>query len=209
LILLKKISLLLCCVFLIASCKKNVSSNQPFELDRNITCNDLYDDGYKRVFGIDITMIGKKIDSVEIYYQIEFSKPKSNKQVYIGVNEMIEVNDSSEGDRYEKYREMNPLELSDSIYKLAWQEIKTQQRDICSNGQVYWRNYEVVISNKDKFKNKIDRLKYKILQEKFDAYYEDKFKVVNLKTKDTFHCYIEEREGEISFSSQIQIKNYE
>tara|TARA_R110001632_G_C11310566_1_gene414617 strand:+ start:289 stop:909 length:621 start_codon:yes stop_codon:yes gene_type:complete len=206
---LKKIGLLLCSVFLIASCKKNVLSNQPFELDRNITCNDLYDDGYKRIFGVDVILIGKKTDSVEIHYQIAFPKDNLNEQVYIGINEMVEINDSREIDRYEKYREMNPLELSDSIYKLAWNDPIEQKKDICSKGELQWRNYEVVISNKDKFKNKIDRLKYKILQEKFDAYYEDKFKVVNLKTKDTFHCYIEEREGKISFSSQIQIKNYE
>lgn len=204
----KKICFLFCSIFLIASCKKVDISNQAFEYDRNTTCNDLYEAGYKRMFGVDVILIGKVIPHGQIHYQLEELSKKSYEEVYTGVNEMIERNDSSEVDQYEKYRQMNPLELSDSIYELAWEPIKVQQEYLCSEGNISIRYYQKEIINKERFKNSIDKDKYQIIESNKENE-SDFFKVLNLKNKDIFDCYFSENNGKLLFFSQLKINEYE
>lgn len=182
----------------------------PFEINRNISCDDLYDNGFKRIFGIDVLMTGKKMNDTIIHYQISEHFDKSDFKKY---KEMKEDNNSENQKRvYDKYREIDALELNDSLYQKVWENIDFQREYVCRKGEIYWRNFMLKINKSDikNYRNKIDTLKYKILEiENPSSYALDSFEVVNLKKKDTFYCSIYEMNKKYFFSSTISIINYD
>lgn len=204
----KVISILLLIFFF--SCEKKKLSNYPFIVTKNVTCNDLYENGYKWSPGVDVILLGKKIQDTIIYYQIH--------QEYVYNN--IDFDESDEEtlidtivkvNKYQKYLNQDPLILSDSIYSLVWGDIEEQQKNICKNSSVFWRNFELKIKESEviDFMKSLDTINYKIIKEKKNKsiYHIRDFKVVNLIQKDTFNCYIDDYEGIYTFSSSIRLKN--
>lgn len=115
--------------------------------------------------------------------------------------------------KYKEYLEKPSLELSDSIYELVWGKMKGQQQFHCieDKGVPGWRNYTLKINKTEvqTFRNSIDTIKYKIINVLVDTKYNynlDTFKVLNLKTKDTFYCSIKEYERDYHFYSNIYLK---
>ncbi|MFK8061116.1 MAG: hypothetical protein AB8B78_13630, partial [Polaribacter sp.] len=190
----KKFVCLLILSFLTFSCSKKKISNLPFEVNHNITCDDLYNIGYKRTFGVDVILIGKIMNDTIIHYQIDVPPVD-----YVFDYDNIEENITDENDTitnatiYDKYLEKDALELNDSIYEFVWGSLKQQQKDICKEGLVSWRNFMLELKETEtkSFRSTIDTNKFKVLDvEKESNYPIDEFKVVNLVTKDTFDCSI-------------------
>lgn len=206
----KKFICLISLLIVFSSCKKEKLTYHAFEINKNINCDDLYDNQFRRVFGIDVLMIGKKIGDTIIHYEVTEHFDKSD----FGKSKQNVRNDISKIEKkvYDKYREQDALELNDSIYQLVWEDIDYQRKYVCKKGEVYWRNFIVELNKPDiiNYRNKIDTLNYKILEiENPSSYPLDSFEVVNLKTKDTFYCSIYEMDKKYYFSSTISIKKYE
>ena len=192
------------------SCKKKKLSNLPFVIDKNITCDVLYDNGYKWSPGEDVILLGKKNQDTVIYYEVhqEFNEEEYFKE------EEVEIDTVKRNEKHEQYLSQDPLVLSDSIYNLVWGSIKEQQSTICKNSKVTWRNYILKI-NKDlvkSFKNKIDTSNFRILylkefnynvENSYDVIKE--FKVLNKVKKDTFDCSIYKLDNGYYFSSKISL----
>ena len=139
----KKLICLLIFSFLVFSCEKKEISNLPFEVTKNISCDDLYNDSYKRTFGVDVLMIGKKMNDTIIHYELN-SPIRETKTDYSLINEEIipvEIDTVIEKNLHQKYIDLDPLTLSDSLYNVVWQDIKYQQNVVCDNTTVYWRNF--------------------------------------------------------------------
>jgi hypothetical protein len=198
-------------LILISSCKKEKIPYHPFEINRNISCDDLYDNGFKRLFGIDVLMIGKKMNDTIIHYQV--TEHFDNFDNEIIENQEIDISEQIlKKDVYHKYIELDALELNDSIYELVWENIEEQSEYACDKGEIYWRNFIVKIDKSEikNYRKTIDTSKYKIIEIDIpDTYLIDSFEVLNLKKKDTFYCSIYERDKKHFFSSTISIINYE
>ncbi len=196
---------------LLFSCEKEKPSHQPFIVNHNITCNNLYDAGYKRIFGIDVVMVGKKVKDTTIYYQIEIPFIENEQFNYEIEEEIDEVRNI---DKYEEYTNKDALTLTDSIYNLVWGSPKGQIHSINKEkGYVYWRNYNLRLKKSEvkTFRNSINKRLYKVFDVHSNTSHENEleyFKVINLIEKDTFDCYIiKDEDSGYYFSSQIKIKN--
>ena len=211
--LLRKFICLLSVWMLIFSCKKEKPSKLPFEVNRNITCDDLYNTGYKRTFGVDVTMIGKIINDTIIHYQI--TEPIIDYEIHYNdfeENIPTKIDTIKKVTKYDKYLEMDALELNDSIYEFVWGKIKEQQKYVCDEGKISWRNFmlEIKKSETKNYRNTIDNTKYKVLDiENASNYNIDEFEVVNLIKKDTFHCSIYKQDNKYFFSSTMSIIKYD
>lgn len=193
------------------SCKEKKISSFPFEVDKDITCDDLYKNGYKRSFGVDVILLGKKSQDTIIYYEV-YQKLTFKKEDF---HEEVKLDTVKKDKKSEEYLKQDPLVLSDSIYSLVWGNIKEQQRNICKKSRVTWRNYIVKIG-KDQIKNyksKIDSISLKIIDSrKFDFSTNEpfkiieEFKVVNKIKRDTFNCSIYKDNNGYYFSSTISLK---
>lgn len=40
----------------------------PFEVNHNTTCNDLYNSDFRRIWGVDVLLIGKKVKDSTVYF---------------------------------------------------------------------------------------------------------------------------------------------
>ncbi len=188
---------------------------QPFELNHNVTCEDLYNSGSRRIWGVDVLLIGKKESDTTVYFQV--SEPSyeidwNHEYMQPELEEEPDTTPTKES-KYKKYLEKSPLELNDSIYELVWGNLKEQQKIHCieDKGIPGWRNYTLKIKKSEAktYRNSIDTSKYKIINVQVDTMYNynlDTFKVLNLKTKDTFNCSIREYEGDYHFYSSIYLK---
>ncbi|GHC65830.1 hypothetical protein [Ulvibacter litoralis] len=84
-------------------------------------------------------------------------------------------------------------------------------RDICDDGTVYWRNFELKLDSTRafNFNSEIDKTMFKILPASYELgesnYIKDAYRVINLIDKDTFECSITKRNGEWIFQSSITI----
>lgn len=201
-------------LILISSCKKEKLNYHPFEINRNISCNDLYENGFRRTFGIDVMMIGKKINDTIIHYEVNYPPIES----IVDYNEFEEESIPSEIDStqtaniYQMFSDYDPLSISDSLYNVIWQDLKVQQKDVCIEGKVVWRNFMLELEQfeAENYRKTIDSNKYKILNiEKESNYSIDEFKVINLISKDTFNCSIYEQNKKYYFSSTYALINYE
>ena len=195
------------------SCKKKDISNLPFEVTKDISCDDLYEDGYKRTFKVDVLMIGKKIGDTIIHYELN-TPPVKHKIDYKEIEENIpsELDTTPEINIHQKYLDQDPLILSDSLYNIVWQDINEQKKSVCDKSTVHWRNFILKIKKSEinNYYKTIDTLKYRIFDFKNhrkDEYGELSFKVLNLKKKDTFYCSIYNQNDQYYFSSTITIKN--
>ncbi|MCH3884833.1 hypothetical protein [Tenacibaculum aquimarinum] len=208
----KKFICLLIVTLLFFSCQKKEVSTLPFEVTKNVTCNDLYEIGYKRTFGVDVVLIGKKIINTTIYYQIDLPLVK-DKIDYEDFDEETLLDTITQSEtKFDKYLKQDALTLKDSIYEFVWGDIQKQKRDVCSEGKVSWRNFMLELKKEEteNYRNTIDTNKYKILNINIDSdYYIDKFKVVNVITKDTFNCSVYEQNEKYYFSSTFTLINYE
>jgi len=210
---LRKFICLLILSLLIFSCYKNEVSYLPFEVNHNITCDDLYEDGFRRTFGVDVVLIGKKMNDTVIHYQIDY--PLYNIEFNINdleENILVEIDTIKKVSEYDKYLKQDALELNDSIYEFVYGSIKKQKKDICNNGSVSWRNFILKIKQSEikNFRNRIDTSKYKILDlQKESNYSIEEFEVVNLVTKDRFYCSIYEQNKNYYFSSTFTLINYD
>lgn len=200
-------------IFFFSSCKKEKLKSSAFEVDRNIDCDELYENGFRRMFGVDILLIGRKRNDTIIYYEVS---EKIEPIEYIPAEE-VEILEKqelvSEKDIYEKYRNQDPLELTDSIYELAWENLKDQQNDICKEGKIYNRYFldEIEQSELLVYHKKIDTSKYKILElRKIDnSNLKLEFKVLNLRKKDIFQCSTYKMDNKYYFSSTVTIREYD
>ena len=209
----KKFICLLIISFLLFSCEKKEISNLPFEINSNISCDDLYENGYKRTFGVDVVLIGKIMNDTIIHYQVDLPSEKNDIDYNdFEENTIVAVDTFRRATVYDKYLIKDALELNDSIYELVWGNIKKQKRDVCNKGSVSWRNFMIELKkNKAKnYRNTIDTNKYRIFDlEKESQYSIDEFKVVNLVTKDTFNGSVYEQNKKYYFSSTFTLINYE
>ncbi|APG64838.1 hypothetical protein LPB136_05455 [Tenacibaculum todarodis] len=210
----KKFICLLVVTLILSSCEKKQISILPFEVTKDVSCGDLYDNGYKRSFGVDVILIGKKMNDTTIFYQIDIPTIAPEERTFYNFykSRPTVVNPINKSTKYDKYLEMDALTLKDSIYEFVWGDIQKQQRDICSEGKVSWRNFMLELKKEEteNYRNTIDTNKYKILNINKDSdYYIDKFKVVNLITKDTFYCSVYEQNKKYYFSSTFTLINYE
>lgn len=197
------------------SCEKREISMLPFEVNHSVTCNDLYYSGCRRIWGVDVLLIGKKVKDTTVYFQVSEPVYEVDWNHEYMQPELEEESDTiSKGEhKYKQYIEKPPLELSDSIYELVWGKMKDQQQFHCieDKGVPGWRNYTLKIKKSEAktYRNSIDTSKYKIINVQVDTMYNynlDTFKVLNLKTKDTFNCSIREYQGEYHFYSNIHLK---
>lgn len=185
-------------------------SNHPFIVTENISCNDLYENGYRWSPGVDVILLGKKIKDTVIYYQVYkdlnydedtfFEDDKETKMDTIKVKEVYP---------YQKYLDQDPLILSDSIYRLVWGDIKEQQKSICKDCKVNWRNFRLKIKEFEieNFIHRIDTVNYRIIdyKETRNNYSIKDFGIINLIEKDTFQCSIYKDNGAFYFSSTKRI----
>jgi hypothetical protein len=212
---LKNLICLLIISLLFFSCEKKEIYNLPFEVNRNITCNDLYNADYKRTFGVDVTMIGKIMNDTIIHYEI--TEPVIDYDMdfyYSEENIPTELDTIKKATKYDKYLEMDALELNDSIYEYVWGNIKEQQKYVCEEGSIAWRNFMLELKESEikSYRKTIDTVKYKIFNVKINpksSYSIEKFKVVNLITKDTFNCSVYEQNKKYFFSSTISLIKYD
>lgn len=210
---LKKFILSLSVLILIFSCKKENISNLPFEVNRDITCGDLYREGYKRTFGVDVTMVGKIMNDTIIHYQI--TEPIIDYDIdFYDFEENIptELDTVKKKTKYDKYLKMDALELNDSIYEYVWGNIEEQQKYVCEEGAIAWRNFmlELKESETENYRNTIDPNNYKILDLDNESKYSiDEFKVVNLIANDTFICSVYKQNKKYYFSSTFTFIDYE
>lgn len=200
-------------VTLICACDKKVISNNPFEIDKDITCNELYDNGYKWSPGVDVILLGKKTSDTLVYYQVHQELNIKEEELF----EEVEADTTSvdETEKYKVYLNQDPLVLSDSIYNLVWGDLKEQQNAFCEKSKVVWRNCIIKLEKEKvkRFSDKIESKRYKVLnlnkfnlnQEKSYAVLE-RFRVLNKIKRDTFDCSIYREENEYYFSSRISIK---
>ncbi|ARV14594.1 hypothetical protein BTO07_05255 [Polaribacter sp. SA4-12] len=198
----------------LSSCEKKQISILPFEVTKDVSCGDLYDGGYKRSFGVDVILIGKKMNDTTIYYQIDIPPINPEEIIFYNSNENIltVIDTLDRVTKYDKYLEKDALELSDSIYELVWQDINLQKNDVCDEGNVSWRNFILGLKKSEtiNYRNTIDTTKYKILDvEKESQYLIDQFDVVNLITKDTFNCSVYKQNKKYYFSSTFTLIEYE
>jgi len=173
-------------LFMISCSNRNyVDYRQPFEINRNLSCEVLMENEYNRIWGIDVFLIGKKINDTVVYYQIE--SPTD-------------------------YDETEVREIGEDIFPKDSISIANEIKKMCEKGTVYWRNYELKLDSVKalNYKNTIDKKKYKVIPIDYglpeSLYFKDAFNVVNLKEKDTFACSIIKRENEWYFQSSIHIE---
>ena len=208
--LLRKFIWLLAFSLILFSCKKEKLVFSAFELNKHLSCNDLYDNGFKRTFGIDVLMIGKIMNDTIVHFQI--SEPKLKNEIYSDdFYEEIRIENYTlkKESTYDEYLKKDALELNDSIYQLVWQNIKEQKKDICKEGVITWKNFilELDKSEINKYRQTIDISKYKILEiENPSSYNLDSFKVLNVKKKDTFYCSIYKQNEKYYMSSTISLR---
>ncbi|MEE9409120.1 MAG: hypothetical protein V3V28_13715 [Polaribacter sp.] len=183
-------------------------------MTKNLSCNDLYNSGYKRTFGIDVIMIGKIMNDTMIHYQIDIPARDFKELDFSSLEENtpVKIKTVKKITKYDKYLEMEALELNDSIYEFVWGSIKQQQKDVCKEGLIGWRNLILKLNESEikNYRKTIDTLKYKAFNYKKhseNSYVEESFNVLNLKQKDTFYCLIYKQEDQYLFSSTITIKN--
>lgn len=210
----KKFISLLVVALSFSSCAKKQISTLPFEVTKDVSCNDLFEEGYKRSFGVDVILIGKKMNDTTIYYQID-TPPIDYEEINFSDLEEDIITDFDtikELTKYDKYLEMDALALSDSIYELVWQDINLQRNYVCDEGNVSWRNFMLELEESEtiNYRSTIDRTKYKVLNlEKVSNYAIDEFKVVNLITKDTFDCSVNKQNKKYYFSSTFTLIKYD
>jgi hypothetical protein len=210
----KRFIYLLVVTLILSSCKKKQISILPFEVTKDVSCDDLYGDGYKRSFGVDVILIGKKMNKTTIYYEVDIP-PRNSEEIFFSdlVEDIItEIDTVVKATKYDKYLEMDALALSDSIYELVWQDINLQRNDVCDEGNVSWRNFMLELKESETidYRNTIDTANYKVLDvEKESQYLIDQFKVVNLITKDTFNCSVYKQNKKYYFSSTFTLIEYE
>ncbi|WP_428742898.1 hypothetical protein [Tenacibaculum sp.] len=207
----KNILKILIFILVFYSCKKKKLSNLPFVIDKNVTCDVLYKNGYKWSPGVDVTLLGKKSQDTVIYYEVH-QEIIFNEEEYF--EEEVEIDTVKRNEKHEQYLSQDPLVLSDSIYNLVWGNIKEQQNTICKKSKVTWRNYILKINKEviKSFKNKIDTSNFRVLNLKEFNYnvensYDviEEFKVLNKVKKDTFDCSIYKLDNEYYFSSKISL----
>jgi len=65
-------------VVLLVSCNdsKNQEIRKPFEVNQKVTTDVLLDNGYERIWGVDVILYGKKVNKVNVYYQIDLPQLK-------------------------------------------------------------------------------------------------------------------------------------
>jgi len=156
---------------LIISCNKheNIEIRKPFEVNHNLTPDVLFDRGYERIWGEDVELFGKRINDVNVYYQI---------------------------DLYESDRDIK--------------DKKDYLKTFREKGIISFKNYQKEMTEKEyeTFKDSISRLDLKIIDIEYEKgeYFKDMFKVINLKTKDTFNCSLTNDNDKLLFESHITIK---
>ena len=208
----KKFICLLIFSFLVFSCEKKEISNLPFEVTKNISCDDLYDDGYKRIFGVDVDLIGRKYKNIEIVYnKLHYSKFRKVNQNSVD----FELDTVLSRKYYEMYKDENWLEVQDSIYYIIWGKKEILRKLDCENSYLYGRGYDITLSEKEirNIRMTIDVSKFKIFN--IYSYNEsnfriENFKVINISRKDTFQCYTyKDKIGKYHFSTSIQYRQYD
>jgi hypothetical protein len=210
----KKFICLLVVALSFSSCEKKQISILPFEVTKDVSCDDLYDNGYKRSFGVDVILIGKKMNDTTIYYEVDIPTIAPEERTFYNSYKSSPtiVNTLNKSTKYDKYLEKDALALSDSIYELVWQDINLQRNYVCDEGNVSWRNFMLELKESEiiHYRNTIDTTKYKILDvEKESQYLIDQFDVVNLITKDTFNCSVYKQNNKYYFSSTFTLIEYE
>jgi hypothetical protein len=211
---LKKLICLLVVTLILSSCEKRHIYSLPFEVTKDVSCDELYNEGYKRSFGADVILIGKKMNDTTIYYEIDLPSIDPKDITFYDSEENIEteIDTVKKVTKYDKYLEMDALELNDSIYELVWQDINLQENFVCDEGIVSWRNVMIELKESEtiNYRNTIDTTKYKVLNAEIESNYSiDKFKVVNLITKDTFNCSVYKQNKKYYFSSTFALIKYD
>ncbi len=158
-------------IILIISCGRNENSEirKPFDLNRNLTVDILLDNGYEQLFGDDIYLFGKKIDNINVYYQIDL--PEQTEEI---ANEL-------------------------GFLKLL--------RD---KGVITFKNYQKEVKEEEYsyLKDTINQKRFKVIKLEKGNYVniKDRFRVVNLKSKDTFNCELTKKNNKLIFNSYIIIE---
>ena len=209
----KKMFYLLFFLPLIFSCENKTISNLPFEVTKDVTCDDLYNNGYRRIFGVDVSLIGKKYDNVEIIYGLEHFRKEWNPEINNEVDFKLDTILSNK--YYELYKNDNWLEVPDSIYYNIWGNKEVLRKLDCENSYLFARNYDIILLEKEirNIRKTIDTTKFKI----FDIYYNkesnfeiENFKVINISKKDTFQCSTyKDQKNKYHFTTSIQFREYE
>ncbi len=177
----KPILFIILLIPILFSCEQKDTSDyrEPFKINHNISCDLLIENGYTWILGEDVVLIGKANVDTLIYYQIEYP--------------------IIEREQYE-----NNSELEASLFNY-------NETSLCKNGMVYWRNFKLELDSAKAidYKKRIDRTKYKVLEESYEIeqsdYIRDVYQVVNLIDKDTFHCSITKNDGIWFLQSWIEI----
>ena len=197
-------------VLLVFSCNEKEILRLPFEVTKNIFCADLYDNDYRWIPGIDVILIGNKIDSIEIVYNVEYLKKGINDHDMFPEREIDSLLSRK---LYEKHKDKNWLEVPDSIYYSIWGSKKVLKNIYCRSSFIVGRSYDVVLSENEvkNIKNKIDKSKYKVFDEflnEVSSFEIESFKVFNKKSKDTFYCHTyKDEKNKFHFSTMIQFKH--
>ena len=97
---------------------------------------------------------------------------------------------------------------NEKITEEIQEEFGENPSEICEGATVCWRIYRVKISKEvaAHYKENIDRAKFAILKSKCNSEI-GYFDVVNISTKDTFSCIINEEKDSWYFEASISFKN--
>lgn len=198
-------------VLLFFSCGKKEISTLPFEVTKNVTCNDLYDNDFRRIYGVDVDLLGKKFKNIEVIYNLDHYNKEWNPEDKIE----FKTDTILSKKYYEIYKNENWLEIPDSIYSAIWGKKEILKEINCNNAYAFARSYDIILTESEviNIRKTIDKNRFKI----FDVYKNIKskhqietFKVLNLIKKDTFRCFTyKDEKGKFHFSTSIQYKDYD
>jgi len=179
--------------------------NTPFEINHQITCETLIEDGYRWMPGVDVIIIGKRTGDTLIGYQMDYQRELVDEENYFIldeeiIGEQIDIIMEEEEDVIPSPKEKTTEEIQEEFGK--------NPSEMCDGATVCWRIYQVRISKEvaAHYKENIDRGKFAILKSKYnsDIGY---FDVVNISTKDTFSCIINEEKDSWYFEASISLRN--
>ena len=177
--------ILLISILFSCSQKDKTDYRKPFKINRNIDCQLLIDKGYTRIYGEDVILIGKRTNDTLVYYQIEYPINEQDLMIY---------------------------DIEDEIHPIDSISTTKEIENLCEDGVIYWRNFELKLDsiNACNYKNTIDKTKYKIIESSYESieplYFRDTYQVVNLMSKDTFDCSVINRDKNWFIQSSILIQ---
>lgn len=198
-------------LFSLTSCDSNEKAIvAPFDVNHQLECEDLIEQGYRLMFGVDVILLGKRTGDTLEYYQLD-DKPNTPGSTYteFDESEADPTLNNYDSTLYEILKSKDPLLLTDSEYKMIYFDLSKYKEPFCKDMLPVWRRFELTIREEDTATyHKVDDTFFEVFERKKPEnhnYNLRTFSVINRNTKDTFNCHIYEEYGKFFFATSIDL----